>query len=388
MAIKILHIISGLSTGGAEMMLYKLLLHLREANFDNSVVSMCPVGPIGEKIQALQVPVRTLGMRRKIPNPIGLYRLVRWLQQDPPHLIQTWMYHADLLGGLAAKFVGGIPVVWNIRHGPFDKSGKRSSLWAMRACVPLSNWLPSRIICCSEVSQQIHIALGYPANRMIVIPNGFDLAAFKPDPEARLSVRRELGLPSESLLIGLVGRFDTQKDHRTFIEAAARLQADSSHPYFVLCGDEVTWENAQLASWIEAAGVRQRCHLLGRREDMPRLTAALDIATSSSSHGEAFSNVIGEAMACGVPCVATDVEDAAFIIGDTGRIVPPRDPYSLAQNWHALIEVGQEGRNRLGCAARRRIAEHFNLPTVATRYEQLYEEVSAPTPPFPQRVGT
>ena len=361
------------------MMLYKLLSCLNQATFTSAVVSLVPIGPIGEKIQALKVPVRTLGMRRKVPNPVGLYRLVRWLRQDPPHLIQTWMYHADLLGGLAAKFAGGIPVVWNIRHGTFaTQGGNRSSRWAMKACIPLSSWLPTRIICCSEVSQQVHTALGYPADRMIVIPNGFDLAAFKPDPEARPSVRRELGISSESPLIGLVGRFDTQKDHRTFLQAAAQMHARLSDTYFLLCGDEITWENAQLVRWIEAAGIRQRCHLLGRREDMPRLTAALDIAASSSSHGEGFSNVIGEAMACGVPCVVTDVGDAALIVGNTGRVVPPRDPHALAQHWHALLELGLEGRNRLGRAARHRIEEHFSLSAIATRYEQLYEEIVAP----------
>lgn len=376
MTIKIVHVISGLSTGGAEMMLYKLLSRLQQT-FENEVVSLVPTGPIGEKIKTLKVPVRTLGMRRGVPNPAGLYRFIRWLRQDPPHLIQTWMYHADLLGGLAAKLAGGIPVVWNIRHGTFAANDrKRSSHLAMKVCIPLSRWLPTRIVCCSEVSQRFHVDAGYAGAHMIVIPNGFDLSAFMPNPAARASVCQELAIAPETLLIGLVGRFDAQKDHQTFIQAAARLLQQCPEVHFLICGDEITWENSTLADWIDAAGIRHHCHLLGRREDIPRLTAAFDIAVSSSSHGEGFSNVIGEAMACGVPCVVTDVGDAALIVGDTGRVVPPRNPEALASNWHALIALGVEGRERLGRAARDRIAANFNLPVIVAKYEKLYEEIA------------
>jgi len=374
--IKVVHLISGLSTGGAEMMLYKLLSRLRQT-FQNEVVSLVPIGPIGEKIKTLKVPVRTLDLRRGVPNPAGLYRFIRWLRQDPPHLIQTWMYHADLLGGLAAKLAGGIPVVWNIRHGTFaDKDRKRSSHWAMRACIPLSRWLPTRIVCCSEASQHLHAGAGYADDHMIVIPNGFDLTAFTPNPEARASVRQELGIAPEAILIGLVGRFDAQKDHQTFIRAAARLLQNYPEACFLLCGDEITWGNSMLAGWIDTTGIRRHCHLLGRREDIPRLTAAFDIAVSSSSHGEGFSNVIGEAMACGVPCVVTDVGDAALIVGDTGRVVPPRNPEALANDWCVLVELGAEGRERLGRAARDRIAANFNLPVIVAKYERLYEEIA------------
>jgi glycosyltransferase involved in cell wall biosynthesis len=377
---KIVHVISGLSTGGAEMMLYKLLSLLNRTAFETEVVSLVAVGPIGEQIQALQVPVWTLGMRRRVPNPVGLYRLVHRLRQDPPHLLQTWMYHADLIGGLAAKLAGGIPVVWNIRHGTFGaQGGNRSSRLAMKACGPLSRWLPTRIICCSEVSRRVHIACGYAAERMIVIPNGFDLTAFRPDPAARLSVRCELGIPAEAPLVGLVGRFDAQKDHRTFIRAAAQLHTQLPDVRFLFCGDGITWDNAELAGWIAAAGIRSHCHLLGRRNDVPRLTAALDLASSSSSHGEGFSNVIGEAMACGVPCVVTDVGDSARIVGETGGVVPPKDPHALARNWQTLLESSPEDKEQLGRAARRRIEEHFNLPAIVAQYEKLYGEIAAHT---------
>ena len=189
-------------------------------------------------------------------------------------------------------------------------------------------------------------------------------------------MREELGISEETPLIGLVGRFNAQKDHGTFIRGAARLHADLPEVHFLLCGDDVTCENIELAEWLKASGIGDRCHLLGRREDIPRLTAALDIATTSSAYGEGFPNVIGEAMASGVPCVATDVGDSALIVDEAGKIVPPRDPRALAEAWRALIMLGPDGRARVGLAARRRIEKHFSLPVVVARYQSLYEELA------------
>jgi glycosyltransferase involved in cell wall biosynthesis len=374
--LKIAHIITGLNTGGAEIMLYKLLSGLDREAFEPRVVSLTDIGPVGEKIKLLGVPVRALGMRRGVPDPRGVWRLVQQLKAERPHLVQTWMYHADLLGGLAARLGSGIPVVWNIRHSNLDPVGnKRTTIWTAKVCARLSHCLPARIVCCSEASRRVHTALGYAGDKMMVIPNGFDLAAFKPDAKARTAVREELGISQEALLIGLVGRFDPQKDHRNFVEAAARLRTDCPQVHFLLCGDGVNWNNAELTGWIGEAGLRQQFHLLGRREDMPRLTAALDISSTSSSYGEGFPNVIGEAMACGVACAITDVGDSAFIVGETGLVVPPRDPEALAHAWKKLIEMGPEGRQKLGETARKRILENFSLPDIVARYEALYKEV-------------
>ncbi len=358
------------------MMLYKLLSGTDRENFESEVVSLMDIGAIGKRIQELAVSVRALGMRQGVPSLPALLRLVYWLRQNPPHCVQTWMYHADLIGGISAKLAGGIPVIWGIRNSNLKpQHTKRTTLLTAKACARLSRRLPARIVCCSEASRQSHKEMGYAEDRMVVIPNGFDLAAFKPDQEARPAVRRELCIPGEAPLIGLVGRFNPLKDHNNFIRAAAHLHACLPDVHFLLCGDGVTWENPELVEWIKTAGIQTRCHLLGRREDIPRLTASLDIACSSSN-SEGFPNVIGEAMACGVPCVVTDVGDSAMIVGETGRVVPPRNPQALAECWRELLELGPEGRSRLGSAARHRVEEHFNLPLIVTRYERLYEQVA------------
>jgi glycosyltransferase involved in cell wall biosynthesis len=376
--IKVLHVITDLYIGGAEVMLYNLLRCTDRKRFAPRVISLRDRGLLDDKIRALGVGVQALGMRPYVPNPWAMLRLARWLRQNPPHVIQTWMYHADLIGGMASKLAGGIPVAWGLHNSNLDpQHSKRATLWTVKACARLSHRLPTRIICCSEASCLVHSKLGYAAERMIVIPNGLDLDTFRPDPVARLSVRQELKIPEETILIGLVGRFDPQKDHGTFIQAAALLHAELPEVHFLLCGSDVIWANKRLSGWIDQAGIRSCCHLLGRRDDIPRLQASLDIACSSSAYGEAFSLAIGEAMACGVPCVVTDVGDSALLVGDTGKVVPPRDLRALAAAWGGLIEMGREGRNRLGRAARQRIEEHFSLSAIVARYEAIYEELAA-----------
>ncbi len=192
-------------------------------------------------------------------------------------------------------------------------------------------------------------------------------------------MRQELGIAKDALIIGLVGRFHPLKDHGNFIDAAARLQSEYPEIHFLLCGDDVTPENTALGQWIAARGIGARCHLLGPRDDIPRINAALDIACSSS-YTEGFSNVIGEAMSCGVPCAVTDVGDSALIVGDTGRVVPPKNPRALADAWGELIKMCPEKRSQLGAAARRRIGEKFSLQAIAQRYEELYEAIAAHAP--------
>lgn len=377
--INVLCLITCVGPGGAETMLYKLLSRLNRTRFTAQVISLVDHGPnaVTEKILKLGIPIRYLKMRQGRPNPVSLARLIRWLKKDPPDLINTWMYHSDLIGGLAARLAGGIPVAWGIRHSTLDPEGSsRLTVLTMKACALLSRWLPDRIICCSEASRQVHTALGYAAEKMVVIPNGFDLETCRPDSAARESVRNELQIPEDAPVIGLVANFRPQKDHRTFIQAARLLHNDRPDVRFVLCGEEVSWENQALVRWIEEAGVRKQVYLLGRRNDIPRLTASFDVASSSSSFGEGFPNVLGEAMSCGVPCVATDVGDSALIVGQTGMVVPPKHPAALAEAWRHLVDLGREGRRQLGMAGRQRVLEQFDLPQIVAQYESLFQKVA------------
>jgi glycosyltransferase involved in cell wall biosynthesis len=245
--------------------------------------------------------------------------------------------------------------------------------------------LPRKIICASEASRTFHQKLGYAADRMEVIPNGFDLDLFRPDAAAREAVRSELGIGPSALLIGYVARKHPVKDHRTFLEAAGSLHKQFPETRFVLCGDGATPDDAELKEWSEAAGVREACLFLGRREDVPRVINAFDIATSSST-SEAFPNALAEAMACGVPAVVTNVGDSRSILGETGSVVPTKDPKALAQAWADLIQAGPDLRQRLGEAARMRIQTHFAMTNVVRRYEELYAEIQASMAPAASQI--
>jgi glycosyltransferase involved in cell wall biosynthesis len=210
--------------------------------------------------------------------------------------------------------------------------------------------------------------------------NGVDLEQFRPDPIARLSVREELGIPADALLIGMAARFHPQKDHRNFVRAAERLHKQMPEIHFLLCGLDITWQNPQLAGWVEAAGLGDCCHFLGVRRDVSRLFAAMDIATTSSVSGEAFPVVVAEAMASRTPCVVTDVGDSALIVDKTGSVVAPGDPDALAEAWRKLIEAGPGVRHNLGMAARRRVQQHFALPVIVDRHQAIYAELAAGTP--------
>jgi len=376
MSIHVTHIITGLNTGGAEMMLYMLLLKADKSRFSANVISLTNIGPVGEKIQKLGIPVIALGMYAKAPNPWAIVRIGSYLRQISTDVVQTWMYHADLIGGVAARLAGKIPVVWGIHHTTLKpNSDKQSTILVAKTCSKLSKWIPARIVCCAKISRSLHVSLGYDEQKMLVIPNGFDLERFCPNKTAYREIREELGIPEETLLIGLVGRFHPQKGYRTFVEAAARLHTRHPYVHFVLCGNDITWENRDLVRWIDSAGIREQCHLLGHRDDIPWIQASLDIGSTSASHGEAFPLVIGEAMACGVPCVVTDVGDSALIVDDTGIVVPPKDPDAMTQAWEKIILLGRNGRFQLGKRARQRIRENFDLNIIVRRYEKLYDSV-------------
>jgi glycosyltransferase involved in cell wall biosynthesis len=376
--ISVLCLITSLNVGGAQTMLYRLLSRMDRTRFAPQVISMVDLelGPMNKTFETLGVPLRSLGMRPGRPNPVSILRLARWLRKDRPDVISTWLYHADLIGGMAAKLAGGIPVAWGIRHCDLSREGNKwLTLQTVKACALMSHWLPTRIVCNSEAARKTHVAAGYAIDKMMVIHNGSDLTMLKPDLAARESVRKELEIPEDAPLIGLVGRFDPQKDHHNFVQAAGLLHRDRPDVHFLLCGDDITWENPKLARWIQEADIAGCCRLLGRRADIPRLTAAFDIATSSS-FGESFANVIAEAMSCAIPCVVTDVGESALILGQTGRVVPPKNPMALALAWRDLLDLGHDGRTQLGMAARLRIQEYFNLRDTVTRYENLYQDLA------------
>ncbi|WP_461208431.1 glycosyltransferase [Desulfocurvus sp. DL9XJH121] len=375
--IRVLHVITGLNTGGAEAMLAKLVGAMDRAEFESHVVCLLEPGPLEVAVRAAGVPVTSLGLSRGTANPMALFRLAGILRRERPDVVQTWLYHADLLGLAASALARQGTVVWNLRcsNMDFSHSGRLTRL-VVRLNARLSR-LPAAVVANSSNAVAVHHDMGYWPRRFEVIPNGFDLGCFVPDPRAGAWLRAELNIPADAPLVGMAARFDPQKDHATLLHATAELLADMPSVHLALCGSGVDDENAPLRSLVDSLGLRSNVHLLGPRQDMPRVAAALDVSVLSSAYGEGFPNVVGEAMACGVPCVVTDTGDSAAVVGDTGVVVPPRDPRALAGGLLRLLGMAPDERAALGAAARRRIQERYSLAAVAARYQDLYRSLTA-----------
>jgi glycosyltransferase involved in cell wall biosynthesis len=371
------HVITGLMTGGAEMMLLKLLTEMRSSHFRPVVVSLGGRGAIGSRIESLGVPVHALGLGPGNSSAIGLWRLRCLLKQARPSLVQGWMYHGNLAASVAdLTRTTRVPVIWNVRQSLDDLSREKASTARVIRAGALLSRLPQRIIFNSQRSVVQHAAIGYSTRRTVVIANGFDCEVFKPSTDARLRLRKELGVAADTVLVGLIARFHPAKDHQTFFRAAALLSARYPDVHYVLAGQGMDTGCAPITIILEASGVSDKTHLLGERQDVQAITAALDIA-SLSSRTEAFPNVVGEAMAAGVPCVATDTGDTASIIGNLTALVPVGNADALAAGWAGLIERGAEGRRALGSCCRERILTNFSLSGMAAAYIKLYRELLA-----------
>jgi glycosyltransferase involved in cell wall biosynthesis len=377
--IKVLHLITtlGLSGGGAEANLLRLVRHMDRSRFRNTVVTMTDVfdanniGLLQSLLNEAEVRLYSLGMKRGVPNPRAAARLYRILRQFRPDTLQTWMYHADLLGSLVGRPARVPSIVWNIRCSFLQT--KYSLALVRRALVHLSA-LPDVVIANSQSGVSVHRALGYKPKRWLYIPNSLDLSQFRPESGAHSWLQAQVGAPPDSLLVGLVARFHPVKDHRTFIQAAQLLIENHPTVHLVLVGRGIDYNNSYFAEAI-GSGIAHRFHLMGERLDVNRVTAGLDVACSSSLT-EGTSNTLSEAMACGVPCVATDVGDSAIMIQDTGKVVPPGDPRSFARACRELLGLSPEGRRQLGLMARQRVQQLYSLNAVVERYQELYQQLA------------
>jgi glycosyltransferase involved in cell wall biosynthesis len=373
--IVLLYITTGLSTGGAEIMLYNLLSRINRERFFPIVLSLMKPETWGDRIKALGIPVHTLSMEAGKPTLNSLWKLLRLVHQFKPDLIEGWMYHGNLAAQFASLFyLSKIPVIWTIHHSLHSLESEKSLTIKIIKLGAYLSHLTAKIAFVSQASKRQHEALGYSHKNSCIIPNGFDTSLFVPLSSAKL-VKIELGIPQKSMLIGMICRYHPMKDHANFLQAAALLLKTYPDIHFLLIGTAVDQTNQNLIQLMKELKLSAQIHLLGERTDIPRLTAALDILTVASAYGEAFPLVVGEAMSCGVPCVVTDVGDSAWIVGKTGRCVPPKNSEALAAAWKELIELGSEARSDLGKAARNRIIENFSLEYVVNEYEKIYADV-------------
>ena len=296
------------------------------------MVSLMGDAHYGPMLRQRGIEVFAINKPRGRVTLTGLLKLRRIIRAIDPDVVQTWMYHADLIGGLVARWAGVRGVVWGVRHSSVDAIGiAYSTRLTAHMCAFLSRWVPDAISCCSVRAAQYHQTIGYLERKFTVIPNGFDLSLFFPDEQKRDRTRREWGIGPDETLIGLVARWHDQKDHQTLLNSLSMLVDRHPHLRCVLVGSNMDRDNERLCAFVSKLGLSGRILLAGSRTDIPAVMNALDLHVLSSAYGEAFPNVVGEAMACGTPCVVTDVGDAAMIVGNTGWVVEPRDARALAK---------------------------------------------------------
>lgn len=379
MPIRICSIINGTSGGaGAERMLQRVIRHANTSEFEHLVISINNFRRVAEELTAEGIDVQSLGIRRRLTRlPWAMARMGRLIRKFQPDVVQTWLYLSDLAGGVMSRLVcPKVPVIWTIRHCTLDrKLDTRGIRITAGLSSRLSGIVPARIVLNSQAAVPIHSAAGYDSAKMAVIPNGFDLQTLKPDATERNRIRQEFGFLEETPVVGRIARFHPQKDHTTFLQAARIVHASRPDVRFVMVGEPLFLTAQQMQDEIAAYGLTDVVRLEEFRSDIVALNNSFDIATCSSVT-EAFPNALGEAMACGVPCVSTDVGDAARIIGDTGRVVPPSDPEAFAAALLDLLGQGGGALHSRGQAARQRITENYELNSSMEQFVTMWRELT------------
>ncbi len=359
-------------------MLAKLLEHLQGSEFQSEVVCLGAGGATLERIMQIPIPVHVIGMKRDCSFVQGLLRVRRTIRSFNPDVIQCWMYHANLIGQLAAACtLQRKAVIWNIRRD-LNNSCEKLTTKAVIVIGGKVSSMAAAIVYNAHCAKQSHTSrAGYNSQKAVVIPNGFDTQVFKPSTQERTEIRRELGISEEAFLIGSVGRYSPVKNQPMFLRACAIVASVLPDAKFLLLGRDIA-QTQPLTELVAELGLEARVLLLNERSDVRRVIAAFDLAVSSS-WVEGFSNFLGEAMSCGVPCVATDVGDSRLLIADTGRVVPAGDHQKLAAALIELAQMPSSVRQSSAIEARQRIIEEFSLEGVASRYCRLWESVALNT---------
>ena len=371
--IRLFFLIRALEQGGAERQLIELARHLDQRRFAVTVATFYAGGALHAELAGVAgVRLIALGKRGRWDVLPFLWRLWRLLRAERPAIVHGYMEGGNLLGLLLGPLVGA-RVVWGLRASNMNLDdydwAPRLTFWLGARCSRLAD----AIILNSEAGRRHHLAHGYSGAHMLVIPNGIDVERFRPDAAARARVRQAWHVAPDVPLIGLVGRLDPMKDHPTFLRAAALVAAQNPRARFVCVGDGPPAYRAQLAQLADTLGLGPRLIWAGARGDMPAVYNGLDLLASSSACGEGFANVLGEAMACALPVVATDVGDAAVIIGDPARVVAPGDPAALAGRLLGLLALAPAGRQALGAAGRDRIVANYSIDRLADTTQAVLE---------------
>ena len=358
----VLHVITGLGLGGAESQLFHFVTS--DTSRKHHVVSLMHEGVFGPRLEERGIDVTCLHMPSGKVSLSGIRQLYRLVRTMKPDYVQTWMYHADLVGGLVAWLAGERQIFWGLHNTNVDPSRTAwRTRFVVRLCALVSGFVPKRILSCSAAGVDVHADLGYRRDKLVVAHNGYDFDAFQPEEPARQRLRHEWGIGDDTVLLGTVGRYHPQKDHENLLQALAIAGESLGDWRCAFAGTGLSADNPWLMASVEKYGLQDKLILLGPRPDIPDVMNAMDINVLPSAFGEAFPNVLVEAMATGIPCVTTDVGDSAVIVDDYGYVVPPSDPDALAS---AIGKMALHMQDEAAWSARKANCRDF----VTSRFSQ------------------
>jgi glycosyltransferase involved in cell wall biosynthesis len=369
--IKVVFLIRSLGQGGTERQLATLIPQMSKDRFEVTVITFYPDGTFSAEMAANKVRVLSLNKRGRWDVFGFLWRLASELRKIRPDIVHSFLVEPNLVAVFLKLFVSS-KLVWGVRLAKMDL---RQYDWFVRLNFRLQvllSGVPDLIIFNSNKARTDYLALGFPAQRSLVIHPGVDVDKFCPDRQSGIPIRKAWNIEDRTVLIGLIGRFDPQKDHDTFVKAAALLSAEVIDCCFVFVGDGPVDYVNRLRRIVAQYNLSDRVVWAGPRADMPAVYNALDIACLSSV-GEGLPNAIAEAMSCGIPCVVTDVGDSALLVGETGIVVPPHNPQALAVGLKECIENLRVG---LTADPRQRIVKEFNLQRFVERTEAALDSLA------------
>ncbi|WP_350657496.1 glycosyltransferase [Psychrobacter sp. S1-30-MNA-CIBAN-0213] len=368
---RVVHVIIGLNVGGAELMLKRLVLHSQKTGqFEHSVISLTDLGVIGSDLQDQGIEVYSLGMKSIASVPKVFLRLKKLLKELKPDVVQTWMYHADFLGGLAARSVGIDNIIWGIRTTDVSQGASKQTVHLSKLCAKLSYYIPDSIVCAAHVSKDYHVGIGYDESKMMVIPNGFDLEALSSTEEDGLDIRRQFDLSPDDILIGSVGRFNPVKNQKLFVEVASTLIKDFPDLKFMLVGRDNDSENKELMSWVKQHNLVDNFRLLGQRNDVPKCLKAMDIFCLHS-RTEGFPNVVGEAVLSDTTCVAVNVGDVGVLL-DKESISLSNDALGISNAIKNYLAYPKDKLLKKANENKDNIITKYSMEVIIDKFHSLY----------------
>jgi glycosyltransferase involved in cell wall biosynthesis len=372
--IRIVFLISSLNRGGAEKQLTLLVRGLDHSRFHCTVVTVYAGGDLAQELSGIEnVELVSIKKGSRRDSIAALLRLARLINQLEPDIIHGYLDSSNVLALLCGK-LSGARVVWGVRSSSLESTKLDVTSRMYRRFGSILSPYADLIIANSTAGRDYLENIGYPSRRVITIPNGFETDRFFPDGNARSRARTQWHVGEDTNVIGLVARLDPVKDHPTFLRAAALLAQEMPDVKFVCIGGGAAEYERSLKQLSEELSIEDRVIWAGETADMLAAYNGLDVASLVST-SEGFSNAIGEAMACGIPCVVTDVGDSAEIVGTTGFVVPARDPAALSKAWKSLLTLPSDEQSFLGQRARQRILDHYSVLNLVDRTSKALESL-------------